>query len=355
MKAFPKLLFCFLAIALMAVINALVDAVLHPEIPFFDDEHLIVGGVASSVMAFLCWLVFLYAHRLEKARSELEFRVQERTAQLDQTNAQLQEELRLRKENERSLAAAKEAAEKANMAKGQFLTNMSHELRTPLNGILGMLDLALLSEQPAEQREYLETAQNSADHLLRLINDVLDFSEIGAGSLQPNPTHFSLRNFLDENLQDLVLSAEEKGLKLTWQVEPEVPDRLFGDKAFLSRILVKLVDNGIKFTDQGSVRLGVSQQKSQKGQEYPHKLHFTVADTGNGVPQERQQEIFEAFTQLDSTLTRQYEGTGLGLAICASLVKMLAGEIWLESKPGEGATFHFTACFREGSRKEAEN
>ncbi|HIJ90986.1 MAG: response regulator [Desulfobulbaceae bacterium] len=336
----------------MASTSALVDSVLHPEIPFFDDEHLIVGGVASAVMAFLCGVVVRYSRRLEQARDELEARVEERTAELLRSNEQLREEVLRRRESERALVAAKDVAEKANMVKGQFLTNMSHELRTPFNGIMGMIALVLASKLTTQQRQYLDMAQSSAERLLRLINNVLDFSKIDAGALHSKPSHFSLQDCLAENFRVLTVTAREKGLDFSWQVDPEIPERLFGDEGFLSQVLVNLVGNAIKFTDQGSVRVGVTRQQSNRGHADTVQLHFTVADTGKGVPVERQRDIFEPFTQIDGSLTRRHEGTGLGLAICADLVKMLDGEIWVESRSGEGAIFHFTACFLDQSGKE---
>ncbi len=237
-------------------------------------------------------------------------------------------------------AALKEAAEAANRAKSEFLANMSHEIRTPMNGVAGMIDMALDAHPSPEQEECLLMARRSADALLTVINDILDFSKIEAGKLELDCVDFDLRDFLEESVRAFAPRASGKGLDLIAETRSGVPRWVHADAARLRQVVTNLVGNALKFTETGEVCLRV---EIDDGDGEGIRLHFTVSDTGIGIPLEKQKFIFEAFSQGDASTTRRYGGTGLGLTISARLVQMMGGRIWVESEPGRGCDVHFTA------------
>jgi signal transduction histidine kinase/CheY-like chemotaxis protein len=262
--------------------------------------------------------------------------IQRREEDLQRSNISLEDELVRRKETNDQLAKAKEEAEIANRTKSQFLANMSHEIRTPMNGVIGMTELALETNLTPEQREYLSTVKLSAESLLSIINDILDFSKIEAGRLELDSFEFNIHEVVGSTLKGIAIRAHQKGLELVYDIRPSVPDILVGDAHRLRQVLVNLVANAIKFTDRGEVVVTL-EAAPERG---PNVVHMLVRDTGMGIPRDKQDAVFEAFSQADSSHSRRYGGTGLGLAISSRLVRLMGGEIWVRSEPGRGSEFH---------------
>jgi PAS domain S-box-containing protein len=255
-----------------------------------------------------------------------------------------------RKEAEFEAARARDAAEAANRAKSEFLANMSHEIRTPMNGIIGMTDLALDTTLTAYQADCLKTVRISAESLMTILNDVLDFSKIESRKLTLEAVRFVLADVIGEALKPLGVSAGQKGIKLLCDVAPDLPASVVGDPVRLKQVVINLIGNAIKFTDQGEVVLSIREESRS---EDSIRVHFSVRDTGIGIPADKHAAIFEAFHQADGSTTRRFGGTGLGLTISSTLVALMDGRIWVESEPGVGSAFHFTAAFKRAVEGDA--
>ncbi len=324
-------------------------SMMHPDIQglFGEDEERLADFLATIAGAALENAEGF--SELQKLNATLERRVQDRTAvvearsrELTQSNQDLERTANELRRAQTQLSASKQAAEAASEAKSRFLATMSHEIRTPMNGILGMAELVLGSSLTDRQRGYLDTLKGSANALLTLLNDLLDFSKIEAGKMELESIPFSLRDVVLDSARLLAVPVSKKGLNLICRIEPDVPTEVIGDPNRLRQILVNLLGNAMKFTLEGEVAVRVSiASHAARGL----RLRFSVSDTGIGIPKNKQQSIFEAFHQTDSSVTRRFGGTGLGLAISSQLVGLMDGAIQLESEEGQGTVFHVDLPF----------
>ena len=311
---------------------------IHVSPPFYQRAWFLLAVVLSA--GGLIYGAHRYRTRLLDVKNKvLERRVAERTEDLTAANSALQLEIGVRQRIEDELREARNNAVAATRAKSEFLANMSHEIRTPMNGVLGMTSILLDTELEADQREYAEAIYASANNLLIIINDILDFSKIEAGKLHIESIEFDLLDVMDRVTEMLAYKAQEKGLHFSCAIDPRAPRFLRGDPGRVTQILINLANNAVKFTMRGSVQVRVEMLGWSGGRA---ELAFAVSDTGVGIPEDRLDTIFESFTQVDASVTRKFGGTGLGLTIVKQLSGLMAGEVSVESREGEGATFRFT-------------
>jgi two-component system sensor histidine kinase/response regulator len=340
-----------------------------PRAPFFPASVLNYAtfkdavGIPVQLFRAACALLMAYfitgilnvfdlesENRLEKANAELsetneqlETRVRERTLELTKVNEGLLSEVANRKRIEYELVQARDVALESARLKSEFLANMSHEIRTPMNAILGMSELLSETDLDAQQQKFVGIMQNNGNVLLDLINAILDLAKIESGRLSLEQTPFHLEGLLDKVAESLAARAHGKGLELIARAVPETPLNLVGDPLRLRQVLINLLGNAVKFTETGEIVLTVERDRESSE---PGHLHFSIRDTGIGIPADRLSQIFESFTQVDASTTRQYGGSGLGLAIVKRLVELMGGRLWVESEVGKGSTFHFTATLK---------
>ena len=327
----PSLL-TFRWLALTTAIGATLASIL--EIMTDSGPWTLIGvalaAITAAIVAYLTYASRNYERHMQEAAEIAERSEAER--------AELQRELQRRSQLEQQLRQAKQDAESAVMAKGEFLATMSHEIRTPLNGIVPMLDLLMHNKLPADQAEMVHTAFLSSQQMLRIVDDILDYSKLEASKLQLESTTFNLRETLESVIQLMERPAQSKGLRLTLQIDPSVRLPVRGDPVRLRQVLSNLISNAVKFTERGSIAVSVRRIGETSAQ---HQLRFEVRDTGIGIPPAAQERLFQAFSQADASTTRLYGGTGLGLAISKRIIDLMGGRIAVDSEPGQGSTFWF--------------
>ena len=325
----------FLVVRWLAIAGAL-GAAIAQAIAYFTEQAY--WNTVAFVAALLAVAAIAALWRAFAARDEALEDVVQESAEQQRVMAALQRELEIQRNLERELVEAKKAAESAVMAKGEFLATMSHEIRTPLNGIIPMLDLLMNSRLPPDQQDFLRTAYTSSRQMLRIVDDILDYSKLEANKLQLETTSFNLRDLLDSIIRLMEKPAEAKGLKLHCNLDGQVRLALRGDPVRLRQVLTNLISNALKFTERGAITLAVTRKGETRTQ---HELRFEVRDTGIGISKDNIKNLFRAFAQADASTTRLYGGTGLGLVICKRIVDLMGGQIGVDSEPGRGTTFWF--------------
>lgn len=303
---------------------------------------LLHDGEGNLIGAISLGLDKTETHRAEKVVFEAKEQAEAAYEELCKSNAALKLEISERMDIEEALRKSKFEAEQANLAKSQFLANMSHEIRTPMNGVIGMTELTLITELTEEQRDYLNIIKSSSSALLMVLNDILDYSKIEDGKISLEVLPFDIRSTLHEVIVLFSVGAKQKGLVVNWNFDSQIPPIVLGDSFRLRQVLSNLVGNGVKFTTRGEINLKVNLVEQN---EHELKLKFVVADTGIGIAEDKLEKLFQRFSQVDQSSTRQYGGTGLGLAISKMLIEMMNGEISVESKENKGSSFSFTAVF----------
>jgi signal transduction histidine kinase/CheY-like chemotaxis protein/HPt (histidine-containing phosphotransfer) domain-containing protein len=288
---------------------------------------------------------------IKRINESLEQRVRQRTAELETTNIELENQISVRKQYQTELVKAKEHAESATRAKSEFLATMSHEIRTPMNGVIGMTELLMQSNLNEQQREFLDTIRVSGDALLTVINDILDFSKIESGKIDLLEEPFELKACIEEVFDLLSTKASEKDIELSYLAQNNVPQFIFSDRHRLRQILINLVNNAIKFTNEGEITVLI---KVKSYSDSRIQIQFDVNDTGIGIPEEKISQLFQPFTQVDSSATRRYSGTGLGLAICSRLVQVMGGTTSVQSIVGKGSTFTFSISVKDVPKESVQ-
>lgn len=308
------------------------------QVQSMDPLHWIID-TAPLFLGILAAIAGFRKDQTDSLNKHLESMVEERTKRLEKKNELLKSEIVQRQKTEEELVKARDEAEAAAKAKTQFLSTMSHEIRTPLNAVIGMSGLLMDTGLENEQKDFAQTINKSGENLLGLINNVLDYAKIESGKMDLEEEEFSIAHVIEDVLDMISATSIGRKIELVYDIQKEVPDYVIGDTTRLKQVLVNLVRNAIKFTEEGEVVISIKYQQEHNGEV---ELLFEVKDTGIGIPEDKVSDLFTTFMQVDASTTRKYGGTGLGLAICKRLVELMNGEIWVDSVEGEGSSFKFT-------------